>query len=160
MRKNWLLIAIGLLVAVLAIGAIACDDDDDDDGGVAPTATVEPGETPPSPTVLTITITEVDGSGITGTATITAADSDVEVVVEATGLGEGSTYVSGTYDSTSVNCSGGLLGSFSDSFSGADGRVIYTVADTSLADVFAISVRVTETGSPPGTVVACGEVES
>ncbi len=30
MRKNWLLIGVGLLVAVLAIGAIACGDDDDD----------------------------------------------------------------------------------------------------------------------------------
>ncbi len=30
MRKNWLLIGIGLLIAVLAIGAIACSDDNDD----------------------------------------------------------------------------------------------------------------------------------
>ncbi len=33
MRKNWLLIGIGLLIAVLAIGAIACGDDDDDANG-------------------------------------------------------------------------------------------------------------------------------
>lgn len=36
MRKNWLLIGIALLVAVLAFGAVACGDDDD-----APTATDE-----------------------------------------------------------------------------------------------------------------------
>jgi hypothetical protein len=30
MRKNWLLIGVGLLIAVLAIGAIACGDDDGD----------------------------------------------------------------------------------------------------------------------------------
>ena len=33
MRKHWLLIGIGLLTAVLAIGAIACGDDDDDANG-------------------------------------------------------------------------------------------------------------------------------
>lgn len=33
MGKNWLLIGIGLLIAVLAIGAIACGDDDDDGDG-------------------------------------------------------------------------------------------------------------------------------
>ncbi len=32
MKKNWLLIAVGLIVAVLAIAAIACGDDDDGDG--------------------------------------------------------------------------------------------------------------------------------
>ena len=30
MRKNWLLLGIVLLIAVLAIGAVACGDDDDD----------------------------------------------------------------------------------------------------------------------------------
>ena len=35
MRRNWLLLGIGLLVAVLAIGAVACGDDDDDDNGDA-----------------------------------------------------------------------------------------------------------------------------
>ena len=38
MRKNWLLIGIAVLAAVLAIGAVACSDDDDDDGD-SPTAT-------------------------------------------------------------------------------------------------------------------------
>ena len=33
MRKNWLLIGIGLLIAVLAIGAIACGDDDGNGNG-------------------------------------------------------------------------------------------------------------------------------
>ena len=33
MRRNWLLIAIGLLTAALAIGAVACGDDDEDGDG-------------------------------------------------------------------------------------------------------------------------------
>lgn len=33
MRTRWLLIAVGLLTAVLAVGALACGDDDDDGNG-------------------------------------------------------------------------------------------------------------------------------
>ena len=40
MRKNWLLLGTALLIAVLAIGAVACGDDDDIDDE-APTATEE-----------------------------------------------------------------------------------------------------------------------
>ncbi len=38
MRKSWLLLGVALLVAVLAIGFVACSDDDDG-GDDAPTAT-------------------------------------------------------------------------------------------------------------------------
>ena len=148
MRKNWLLIGIGLVVAVLAVAAVACDDDDDDDDG---------GD---GVTQVTITLSEAAGSGITGTATLTAMDSDVEVVVEATGLDEANTYLSGAYDSTSVDCMGGRLGDFSSSFTGDVGGVTYTVTATTVSDIVSVSVRdTTQSGSPPGTVVACGLVE-
>ena len=148
MRKNWLLIGIGLVVAVLAVAAVACnDDDDDEDGGDGVTQ-------------ITITLSEAAGSGITGTATLTAMDSDVEVVVEATGLDEANTYISGAYDSTSVDCMGGRLGDFSSSFTGDVGGVTYTVTATTVSDIVSVSVRdTTQSGSPPGTVVACGLVE-
>lgn len=42
MRRSWMMIAVGLLVAVFAIGAVACDDDEDNGGG-EPTATTEDG---------------------------------------------------------------------------------------------------------------------
>ena len=149
MRKNWLLIGIGLVVAVLAVAAVACDDDDDDDGGGGDGVTQ-----------ITITLSEAAGSGITGTATLTAMDSDVEVVVEATGLDEANTYLSGAYDSTSVDCMGGRLGDFSSSFTGDVGGVTYTVTATTVSDIVSVSVRdTTQSGSPPGTVVACGLVE-
>ena len=148
MRKNWLLLGIGLVVAVLAVAAVACnDDDDDEDGGDGVTQ-------------ITITLSEAAGSGITGTATLTAMDSDVEVVVEATGLDEANTYISGAYDSTSVDCMGGRLGDFSSSFTGDVGGVTYTVTATTVSDIVSVSVRdTTQSGSPPGTVVACGLVE-
>ncbi len=148
MRKNWLLLGIGLVVAVLAVAAVACnDDDDDEDGGDGVTQ-------------ITITLSEAAGSGITGTATLTAMDSDVEVVVEATGLDEANNYISGAYDSTSVDCMGGRLGDFSSSFTGDVGGVTYTVTATTVSDIVSVSVRdTTQSGSPPGTVVACGLVE-
>ena len=87
-------------------------------------------------------------------------DSDVEVVVEATGLEEANTYISGAYDSTSVDCMGGRLGDFSSSFTGDVGGVTYTVTATTVSDIVSVSVRdTTQSGSPPGTVVACGLVE-
>jgi len=52
MRKHWLLVAAGLLAAVLAFGAVACGDDDKDkdgDGVTAPTATVSEAQ-PTEPT--------------------------------------------------------------------------------------------------------------
>lgn len=174
MRTRWLLIGVGLLTAVLAIGAVACDDDEDEDGDEVPTATVVEGEMTPVngvglPEPTTITLEEVGGSGIAGTATLTALGNDIEVELDVTGLQEGNTYISGAYDSTSVNCTGGLLGSFSGSFGEAASGMIYTVPGTTVSDgdtvsvsrVISVSVRdITETGEAPGTVVACGEVDA
>ena len=56
MKRNWLLIAVGLLVAVLAIAAVACGDDDDGNGN---------GTEPPS---------NGNGNGTTGTHEQTLAD--------------------------------------------------------------------------------------
>ncbi len=59
MRKNWLLIGIAVLVAVLAIGAVACSDDDGDD---APTATEAADDEPIGlPTGDTNTVIVTDG---------------------------------------------------------------------------------------------------
>ncbi len=60
MRKNWMLLGIGLLVAVLMIGAVACSDDDDDDGE-EPTATEAAGGVPialPSGETSTVVVTD------------------------------------------------------------------------------------------------------
>ncbi len=59
MRKNWLLIGIAVLVAVLAIGAVACSDDDDD--GDAPAATEATDDEPiglPTGETNTVIVTE------------------------------------------------------------------------------------------------------
>ncbi|MCH7522848.1 MAG: hypothetical protein IH920_03635 [Chloroflexi bacterium] len=82
MRKNWLLIGIGLVVAVLAVAAVACDDDDDDDGGG--------GDGADGAAALTATLSEVEGNGVTGSATLTETDDGAtQVVVTMEALPEG-----------------------------------------------------------------------
>ncbi len=82
MRKNWLLLGIGLVVAVLAVAAVACDDDNDDDGGG--------GDGGGAVITYMATLEEVEGNGVTGTAVLTEADDNTTVVVVTmTGLPEG-----------------------------------------------------------------------
>ena len=76
MRKNWLLIGIGLVVAVLAVAAVACDDDDGGggDGSAA----------------LMVTLSEVEGNGVTGNAILIETDiGTTRVVVSVKALPEG-----------------------------------------------------------------------
>ncbi len=92
MRSRWLLAGIGLLIAVLAIGAIACGDDDDeisqddiddliddiiddtDDLGVIR---------------LSASLTEMDGSGASGEADISINGDGILVSLVMQGLTEG-----------------------------------------------------------------------
>ncbi len=79
MRKSWLLIGIGLLVAMLAVAAVACGDDDDDDGGGGDGAAT-----------LSAILAEIEGNGVTGTATLTETDVGyTQVEVTMAGLPEG-----------------------------------------------------------------------
>jgi len=140
MRIVWpVLAAVGL--GIVALGSFAASD----------TASAQQD--------ATVSIDSVGDSGVAGSATITEVDGGVEVAVLATGLNASATYVSGAYDSTSVTCTGGLLGSFSASFSYLDDGVTYTLPGVALDDVFSISIRdLSATGGlPPGAVVGCGE---
>ncbi len=88
MRKNWLLTGIAVLIAVLAIGAIACGDSGDDeeaptatevqpDDDVAePTSTNQPDE--PAPTPTTIDVPAADPTAV--------ADNIAEPTEDFTGL--------------------------------------------------------------------------
>ena len=79
MRTKWLLLGIGLLTAILAVAAVACDDDDDDDGGGGDGAGS-----------LSATLSEVEGNGVTGSATLTETDVGyTRVEVTMAGLSEG-----------------------------------------------------------------------
>lgn len=87
MRSKWLLAGMGLLIAVLAIGAIACGDDEKtaeeivdeildelDDLGVL---------------FLTASLTEVDGSGASGEANLSLNGEGILVSLAMQGLSEG-----------------------------------------------------------------------
>lgn len=81
MRRNWLLIGIGLLMAVFAVAAIACDDDDDEDKDI--------GDGNGGVLRLSVELSEVDGSGVTGTANLSVNGDGILVAVTMEGLPEG-----------------------------------------------------------------------
>ncbi len=80
MRKNLLLIGVGLLVAVLAIGAIACSDDDGDGDGN--------GNGNGNGEVFRLDVT-LTGPDANGTAEITVNGEGIFVSISMTGLQEG-----------------------------------------------------------------------
>ena len=82
MRKNWLLVGVALLAAVLSVAAIACDDDGDGDGNTGTGDDTDAAE-------LTAALEEVEGSGTTGKATIIANNGGIAVVVTLSGAPEG-----------------------------------------------------------------------
>ena len=150
MRKNRLLIGIGLLIGVLAMTAVACGDDDDDDGddnggGDAPT--------------LTATLAEADGSGVTGSATLTeAADGATQVVVDMAGL-------SGAHANHLHHGSCDAQGEVHvtlELLDGTDGSATATSTfeDPDLAHFEAGHyVAVHEADGAPGPVISCGDVD-
>ena len=141
MRKNWLLIGLGLLISVLAIAAAGCGDDDDDGGDA---------------TTLTATLAEAEGSGVTGAATLTeASDGATQVVVETAGLighhanhlHHGTCDAQGEVHVTLVELQ-------------ADGAATTTFGEPDLAHFEAGHyVAVHEAGGAPGPVISCGDVE-
>ena len=156
MRKNWLLIAIGLMVAVLAVAAVACDDDDDDDAG---------GEDGGGAAITyTATLEEVGGNGVTGSAVLTETDDGMtEVVVEMAGL-----------DGTHANhlhhgdcdAQGEVHVTLEELQADADGDATATTTDFADEDpdpefthfVSGHYVAVHEAGGVPGPVISCGNV--
>ena len=83
MRSTWLLLGIGLLTAVLAIGAIACGDDDDTDKIIDDIIDAV------GVLRLTASLTEVDGSGASGEADLSLNDEGILVSLVMEGLTEG-----------------------------------------------------------------------
>ena len=155
MRRNWLLIGIGLLVCVLAIAAVACDDDDDDDD--------DGGDVGDAAATLTATLAEVEGNGVTGTATLTEADDGTtQVVVEMAGLD--GTHANHLHHG-SCDAQGEVHVTLTELQAGADG-VEASTTDFPEEDPdpefshFETGhyVAVHEAGGMPGAVISCGNV--
>ncbi len=166
MRKNWLLIAIGLLTAVLAIGAIACNDDDDDgDGGADPTATEEGAEATATEEETTdadgqssMTLSEVNGSGVTGSATLSDTEPGTEVVVTVDGGLEEGSHANHVHEGT-CDAIGDIGEPLENLEAGPDGSAPATttmtaaVFDHLLEDGHLVAVHALD-----GSFVACGEI--
>ena len=143
MRKNWLLLGIGLLVSVLAVASVGCSNDDADGGDA---------------TRLTATLAEVEGSGVTGTATLTEADDGAtQAVVEMVGLdGTHANHLhQGTCDAQAeVHVTLGELQA------GNESKTTTFFEEPDFAHFEAGHyVAVHEAGGAPGPVISCGDLE-
>ncbi len=149
MRTRWLLLGIGLLTAVLAVAAVACDDDDDDDDGGGGDGA----------TTLTALLSEVDGNGVTGNATLTEVDDGTtQVVVEMTGLD--GTHANHLHHGT-CDAQGEVHVTLDELQAEADGDATATTTfgDPELAHFeTGHYVAVHEAGGMPGAVISCGDV--
>ncbi len=167
MRKNWLLIAIGLLVAVLAIGAVACNDDGDDngDGEAVPTATVEPvdGDTTDAGLQISMTLSEVGGSGVSGSVTITDAAGATLVVVTVDGGLEEGTHMNHIHGG-SCDDVGSIAVPLTELDAAADGSAsaTSTITDNPDAELGHLEEggHVVAVHALDGSIVACGDVEA
>ena len=87
MRGKWLLIGVGLLIAVFAIGAVACGDDDDDVEDAIEDILDELDDL--GVLQLVAQIEEMDGSGASGEADLDLNGDGIRVSLSMEGLTEG-----------------------------------------------------------------------
>ena len=172
MRRNRMFIVIGLLLAVLAVGAVACDDNgdgngDDGNGDGAPTATEArtDGEEPDSGEAggdgeTIVTITALDDSGVTGTATLTQTDDGLVVVVTVDGGLEEGSHANHVHEGTCDDI-GGIGEALDNLEAGADGSAPATTTTTDaelshlIEEGHSVAVH-----SLDGTIIACGDIEA
>lgn len=92
MHRNKLLIVIGIILAVFAVAAVACNDDDDGDSSDGDgDATSVPTRSDEDPDILrlSVTLTGTDEGGPSGEADISVNDDGILVSVTLLDLPEG-----------------------------------------------------------------------
>ena len=177
MRRNWLLLGIALLVALLTIGAVACSDDDDDDNGngVEPEATVVIGEPEATDEVtdgdgdgdggevllLVATILEVDGSGVSGEVQISPDVDGILVDVVVAGLAEGAHQNHLHHSEACPPDPGGDIHiALTDVEADANGDGIQTTSDDTAAIDHYATGHYYAVHADDGAVIGCGTVVS
>ena len=174
MRKNWFFIGIAMLMAVLALGAVACDGDEDgaptDTPALElPTDTPEADETPeatepaetPSPEAGSETraiLFPVGDSAVSGDATLAPSDGGTQVEVSVSGGLEPGSHAShihtGTCDSPGAPET--TLSEVEADASGA-GDASTTIADRPIED-FEDGNHYVAVHNLAGAVVTCGDI--
>lgn len=169
MRKNWLLIGVALLAAVLAVAAIACDDDDDEDGDgngdAVPPATEEAEATDngiedrvADGGRMVVALSGLEGSTVTGSATLSKTDTGTGVVVTVAGLEEG-THVNHIHEGA-CDPLGDIGEPLENLEAGPDGSAPATTTMTSaefqhlLDEDHVVAVHALD----PATIVACAPI--
>jgi hypothetical protein len=167
MRKNWLLIGVALLAAVLAVAAIACDDDEDGDGngdavppateeGAAPDDGAEDGAAEDGGPI-TLILSALGGSAVTGSATLAGIDPGTAVIVTIdSGLEEG-THVNHIHEGT-CDAIGDIGEPLESLEAGADGSApaITTMTGAELQHLLDEDHVIAVHALDPATIVACG----
>ncbi len=153
MRKNWLLIGIGLLVAVLAIGAIACGDDDDDGDGNGNGNGNGNGDL-----LLRLSVT-LTGPDASGTAELTVNGEGILVSLSMAGLVEG-VHANHIHDGACESI-GAIVITLDNIVADAAGDGTQTTANNEgpLSHYeTGHSLAVHEADGSPGTIISCGEI--
>ncbi len=109
MRKNWLIIGIAMLIAVFAMGAVACDDDDDANGDGA------------GALVVRITSPE-NGAEVTSPVTVTIIAEGIAIAPASEGQTGAAHYVVGVDGANGSLIVGEVVGR------GQEGEGIYQYA--------------------------------
>ena len=161
MRKNWLLIGVGLLVAVLAIGAIACGDDDDNgngDGNGDDIGDIGDGNGNGNGELLRLSVT-LTGPDASGTAELTVSGEGIQVTLSMAGLQDG-VHASHIHDGTCDDIGGidiSLTGIVGDE--AGEGSQIDNNTENPLSHYETGHSRaVHEADGSRGTIISCGEV--
>lgn len=156
MRKNLLLIGMGLLLAVLTTAAVACGDDDDN-GDVA-----DGGDGNGDGTVLrlSVVLSEVDGSDVIGTADLSVNGEGILVSVDMEELPEGAH--ANHLHTGSCDAPGGIVVTLDQIVAGTDGvgrqttgNNEYPLSQYETGHLFAVHAGETD---DPGAIISCGEV--
>ena len=161
MRSRWLLTGIGMLVAVLAIGAIACGDSDEEKAQDIVDEILDDLEDI-GVLQLNVTLTEVDGSGASGEANLSLNGEGILVSLEMQGLTEGAH--ANHLHHGSCEALGEIHITLDDVVADSDGNGTQTTANdeqplSHFETVHYLAVHA-EDSETIGAIVACGDVVS
>ncbi len=158
MRSKWLLAGIGLPIAVLAIGAIACGDDDDDISHDDIDDLIDDIADDLGVLFLSANLTEEDGSGASGDADLSVNGEGILVSLDMQGLTEGA-HANHLHHGSCADM-GEVHITLDDIVADSDGAGMQTTANDEQPLSHFEAGHYLAIHAEDGTVVSCGDVVS